>query len=39
MGTFDLPSLLAAIGTVVAEDLLPLESSFLREGFAAVLPQ
>jgi alkylation response protein AidB-like acyl-CoA dehydrogenase len=39
MGTFDLPSLLTAIRTFVAEDLLPLQSSFLREGFAAVLPQ
>ncbi len=39
MGTPDLSRLLSAVRTIVAEDLMPLESSFLREGFAAVLPQ
>jgi alkylation response protein AidB-like acyl-CoA dehydrogenase len=39
MGTLDLPDTLASIRTIVVEDLLPLESIFLREGFAAVLPQ
>jgi alkylation response protein AidB-like acyl-CoA dehydrogenase len=33
-----LPDLIAAARTIVAEDLLPLEATFLRQGFAAVLP-
>ena len=33
-----LPELLDAVRAVVAEELLPLERPFLREGFAAVLP-
>lgn len=33
-----LPELLESIRTIVSEDLLPLEARFLREGFAAVLP-
>ena len=39
MGTLELPHLLTAVRTIVAEDLMPLESTFLRQGFAAVLPQ
>jgi alkylation response protein AidB-like acyl-CoA dehydrogenase len=35
----DLTTLLSAIRTIVAEELLPLEATFLRAGFAAVLPQ
>jgi acyl-CoA dehydrogenase len=38
MGTLDLPDLLTSIRTIVAEYLLPLESTFLRDGFLAVLP-
>ncbi len=33
-----LSTLLDAIGAIVSEELMPLESTFLRQGFAAVLP-